>query len=314
MTAKALALMSAIAICGAVQAQNPGQNPPQPGMPGMPGGMPGGMPPGMMGGMPGMMPPGMGEETTATFLGIETSPVDPALRSQLKVPGESGLIINFVAPDSPAKSAGVERFDLLTKLDDQVLYNPPQLQSLIRGHKAGDEVKLTLIRQGEAKTLAAKLTEHKTTNPMMMGMPGMGMPQGMPMGGAMSPEMMGMRGMASLQKLVLEDGDTKIELKAQSGEVTLTATSKAGEKLYSGPIDTREQRDKLPNNVRVMLNDLAVDNLIQRMKEGPQFRRDGGQRDGGPRDGGPRGRGPGGPGGGPGGPGGGPGGPPQDRQ
>ena len=104
-------------------------------MPGMPG-----MPPGMM---PGMMED---EQGMHPYLGVETSPTDPAIQAQLKLPRGAGLTVNFVAADSPAKQAGVERFDLITKVDDQVLYNPPQLQGLIRSKKAGDEVKLTVLR------------------------------------------------------------------------------------------------------------------------------------------------------------------------
>ena len=51
-----------------------------------------------------------------------------------------GLLVNHVVPGSPAKLAGIEKHDVLHRLDDQYLINPPQLAVLIRTREPGDTV------------------------------------------------------------------------------------------------------------------------------------------------------------------------------
>lgn len=85
------------------------------------------------------------------FLGVETSRVDPALAAQLGLTRGLGLVVNTVIKDAAA--AGVlERFDLLTKFEDQLLVSADQLGVLIRTNQPGDEVKLTYLRAGKEAT------------------------------------------------------------------------------------------------------------------------------------------------------------------
>jgi serine protease Do len=110
------------------------------------------------------------EMETVTFLGVETSPVAPTLSMQLGLAPGTGLVIEHVAPESPA--AGVlQEHDLLLQLDDQILIEGRQLSVLIRNHKAGDEVALTYMRGGKKTTAKVKLGSHEV--PKMAGGPPM---------------------------------------------------------------------------------------------------------------------------------------------
>ena len=101
---------------------------------------------------------------TVTYLGVETRPVDPALRSQLDLPKGIGLLVAAVAHGSPADKAGVKAFDVLHKLDNQLLVNAPQLVVLIQARKPGSKVTLTLIRKAKPLKLAATLGSRKVTD------------------------------------------------------------------------------------------------------------------------------------------------------
>jgi len=101
-------------------------------------------------------PPG---PTSITFLGVETVPASRTLTEQLGLAPETGLVVNMVAPDSPA-AAVLKPHDVLVKLDDQKLIETRQLAVLVRGHKEGDEVTLTYIRGGKEATAKVKLTKH----------------------------------------------------------------------------------------------------------------------------------------------------------
>lgn len=97
------------------------------------------------------------DKKDVTFLGVGTSPVAPAMGRQLKLPDGMGLVIDFVEPGSPAAQAGLTQFDVLRKLDDQLLINPEQFAVLIRHFEKGHEIRLNLLHEGEAKSVTIKL-------------------------------------------------------------------------------------------------------------------------------------------------------------
>ena len=117
----------------------------------------------------------------ATFLGIDASLVTATLTAQLSLPEGAGLVVNHVVPDSPAATT-LKPHDILLKLDDQLLVEPRQLSVLVRNHKEGDEVTLTLIRAGKQMTAKVKLAKHDLpklgmeSNHAIPGMGGSGAP------------------------------------------------------------------------------------------------------------------------------------------
>ena len=102
-----------------------------------------------------------GKKEKVTFLGVGASPAPAVLTHQLHLPADFGLVIDEVVPEGPADKAGLKEFDLLQKLDDQLLVDDQQLTALIHSHKPGEEITLTVIREGKPLTLKAKLGEHE---------------------------------------------------------------------------------------------------------------------------------------------------------
>lgn len=96
-----------------------------------------------------------------TFLGVVVKPVGPSTAEQLGLAVGTGLRLMQVAPDSPAEAAGLVAGDVLTHINDQLLVNPQQLAVLIRSYAGGDTATLRVMREGEAKTLDAKLAERE---------------------------------------------------------------------------------------------------------------------------------------------------------
>ena len=72
------------------------------------------------------------------------------------IPDGVGLQVGFVDPQGP--SAGrIEEGDILTRLDDQMLFNAEQFRALVRTRKPGDKVKLTLVRGAEPQLVELTL-------------------------------------------------------------------------------------------------------------------------------------------------------------
>jgi membrane-associated protease RseP (regulator of RpoE activity) len=97
---------------------------------------------------------------TAGYLGVAVSAAPPALSHQLRLAEGVGLVVEQVIPGSPAQKAGIQQYDLLVKLNDQMLINPEQLATLVQTYRDGKEVTLELIREGERQTLSAKLSSN----------------------------------------------------------------------------------------------------------------------------------------------------------
>jgi len=101
------------------------------------------------------------EAPKVTYLGVSTMPVPDMLRAHLDLQPSAGLLVMHVAEASPAAEAGLERFDVIEKLDDQRLVNHDQLASLIHAAEPGDEVTLHLIHAGQRKQLKVTLGERE---------------------------------------------------------------------------------------------------------------------------------------------------------
>jgi len=92
-----------------------------------------------------------------TWLGLSTEEASQALASQLGLKPGQGLVVVFVAPDSPAAKAGMQKFDVIEEIGNQTLVDPVQLRKLVQMQKEGDTIQLTLYRSGKKQTVSAAL-------------------------------------------------------------------------------------------------------------------------------------------------------------
>jgi hypothetical protein len=103
-----------------------------------------------------------------TYLGVYATQVDPNLSHQLNLPVNLYLSVQKVEKGSPAEKSGIQQFDLLLQLDDQILINQEQLKYLVRSKKPEDEVTLSFLRQGVKKStqliLGGIKQEYEVTN------------------------------------------------------------------------------------------------------------------------------------------------------
>jgi serine protease Do len=100
------------------------------------------------------------EKEKVTYLGVTTGPVDHTLSSQLGLPKDTGLVVGSVMEKSPAAEV-LKPDDILTRFNDQILIDTHQLSVLVRSKKEGEEVKLTLLREGKEMSVKVKLGVHE---------------------------------------------------------------------------------------------------------------------------------------------------------
>ena len=94
-----------------------------------------------------------------TFLGVSSSTLPARMSEQLNLPPNIYLSVDQVSPESPASEAGLEIYDVILQLNDQILVNSPQLKALVRMKKPGDNVELKILRKGKPQTLQVTLSE-----------------------------------------------------------------------------------------------------------------------------------------------------------
>jgi hypothetical protein len=92
------------------------------------------------------------------WLGLQVAKPDEVLTTQVpSLPPGVGFVIRSVNAGGPAQAAGLQEFDVLWKLGDQMLVNEGQLAALLRLAKPGDEITLAGFRDGKPLDVKLKL-------------------------------------------------------------------------------------------------------------------------------------------------------------
>jgi hypothetical protein len=239
-----------------------------------------------------------------TYLGVETSEVPNVLCDQLGLPKGFGLVVDYVVPDGPAATAGVQQNDVLKMLNDQILTDPGQLSKLIRSYSEGTNVTLTVLRKGQEQKITVKLVKKEVPRrrAWMGNMQHMNHDWNFDFGDLgnlgdlkeqmselkerLGDEQRGMihdavvrareearratdearrsirsitRNNGALERttidlnkaqIVLSDDKGELRIENKDGKKFLTAKDPQGKLLFSGPVETNEELDKAPAEVR----------------------------------------------------------------
>src|SRR5437773_3724982 len=250
-----------------------------------------------------------------TYLGVETSQVPDVVSEQLGLAKGFGLVVDYVEPNSPAATAGVQQNDILKMLNDQILIEPSQLRKLLQTFPEGAEVTLTVLRKGQEQKLTAKLAR-KEVPQRRSAFPGgnhdghwdfdatgdlggqmqdlkkqlkeqLGDQRGIIRGAVVQAHEAARRARddarhaADELRIFFEDdgaakpskidlgkaqivfSDEKGELKLANidGRKLLTVKDPQGKLLFSGPVETKEDLDKMPADVRQRYDRLQQNDL-----------------------------------------------------
>jgi serine protease Do len=70
-----------------------------------------------------------------------------------------GILVVTVEEDTPAKKAGLKKFDLIVEINGKKVKSSRELQTIIANHSPGDTIQLTIYRDKDKKTIDVKIAE-----------------------------------------------------------------------------------------------------------------------------------------------------------
>jgi serine protease Do len=91
------------------------------------------------------------------WLGISAYPADSVASRELDLPINYGALVNRVFGNSPAAKAGLMRGDVIFRIDNRRVKDEEMLWGYLQGKKAGDKVKIVVLREGNKKVFVATL-------------------------------------------------------------------------------------------------------------------------------------------------------------
>jgi serine protease Do len=91
------------------------------------------------------------------WLGVDIFPVDSTVAREFNVPFHGGVLVNHVFPNSPSGLAGLQRGDIMFRIDGRRVKDQDMLWSYLATKRNGEQVELTLFRNGRRKTAIAVL-------------------------------------------------------------------------------------------------------------------------------------------------------------
>ena len=94
-----------------------------------------------------------------TWLGISPETITYRLAKKMDLPVKSGVYVSRVYRKSPAREAGLKRGDVITAVDGKEVTDSEDLSDMIDDHAIGDEITLTVNRDGTQQELKATLEE-----------------------------------------------------------------------------------------------------------------------------------------------------------
>ncbi len=102
------------------------------------------------------------------ILGVSIQNVNPEIAEEMGLEETKGVRVEgFIPEDSPALLAGVREGDVIIAIDGVRVARVNELQTLVAQQNPGDEITLTVIREGKTRTFDVTLTERPEETPQL---------------------------------------------------------------------------------------------------------------------------------------------------
>ena len=94
-----------------------------------------------------------------SWLGVFIQPVEDKVARALSLSNRDGALVSDVVKDSPAEKAGLKTGDVIIEFDGQKVTDPSHLKNIVSATTPGHNSKVSIVRDGDRKTVVVKLEE-----------------------------------------------------------------------------------------------------------------------------------------------------------
>lgn len=91
------------------------------------------------------------------ILGIHVQELTPELASLLDLEARKGILVADIELGSAASEAGVQRGDLILRVNDRAIQRAADLESLVQGAKRPGQLRMEVLRKGKTATVVVNL-------------------------------------------------------------------------------------------------------------------------------------------------------------
>jgi S1-C subfamily serine protease len=91
------------------------------------------------------------------FLGVSSQDLTPDIKDNIGTPANAGAVVAEIVPGSAADDAGLERLDVIVRIDGKDVQGAVNVGSAIRAKKPGDKVTIEYYRGDARRTTTATL-------------------------------------------------------------------------------------------------------------------------------------------------------------
>jgi serine protease Do len=91
------------------------------------------------------------------YIGVNISPIDATTRKIMGLADNEGVMVSKLEKDSPAEKAGLKKGDIITRVNDETVSSPEDLQITVGSLNPGARVKVEFYRDRKKMTVDVKL-------------------------------------------------------------------------------------------------------------------------------------------------------------
>ncbi len=91
------------------------------------------------------------------YIGVSFTELDPDKAQELKISTTNGLYVSELVTGGGAEAAGIQKGDIITKVEGNPVYESSELQERVGRLQPGDKIRLTVLRAGSEKNVTVTL-------------------------------------------------------------------------------------------------------------------------------------------------------------
>ena len=106
-------------------------------------------------------------EVQKAFIGAEVLDIDEEIAEKLDIDDYSGVVISYVEEDGAASKIGINKGDIILKIDSEPIDSRSQFEEILSYHSPGDKIQVTFKRNRKTVTNTLVLTNREGTTDLL---------------------------------------------------------------------------------------------------------------------------------------------------